>query len=187
MASEVGLEAMSRRAFFFDRDGVVNVSPGAGYVERWEDFHFSDGVIEALAWLRAQGFALILVTNQQGVGKGLMTQGTLDDIHARMQSELAVHGAQFDAIYACTCLKSDPGCQCHKPSPEMAHTAAREHDLDLSKSWMIGDHDRDIQMAVNAGIPNTMRVLGEKEAGITATASISSLTELLPLLRNLMA
>lgn len=178
---------MSRPAFFFDRDGVVNVSPGAGYVERWEDFHFSEGIIQALAWLRTRGFALILVTNQQGVGKGLMTEAALDDIHARMQAELAEHGAQFDGIHACTCLKSAPGCRCHKPSAEMALAAAKEHDLDLAQSWMIGDHDRDIQMAVNAGIPNTVRVLGEKEATVQATASIKMLVELLPLLQKMIA
>lgn len=173
-----------RPAFFFDRDGVVNVSPGAGYVLCWEDFHFSAGVIEALAWLKQQGFALILVTNQQGVGKGLMTQEALDDIHSRMQGELAAHSAQFDAIYACTCLKSDPACQCHKPSAEMALRAAAEHGLDLSRSWMIGDHDRDIEMATNAGIPHTIRVLGEKEAKVAATGSITALSELLPWLQR---
>src|SRR4051812_46457052 len=126
---------MSRPAFFFDRDGVVNVSPGDGYVLRWEDFHFSDGVIEALLWLRARGFLLVLITNQQGVGKGLMTQAELDEIHERMQTELAKHGAQFDAIYACTCLATDPTCTCRKPRPEMLLRAAAEHDLDLNESW----------------------------------------------------
>jgi histidinol-phosphate phosphatase family protein len=175
---------MSQPAFFFDRDGVVNVSPGAGYVLRWEDFHFSEGIVEALAWLRVKGFTLILVTNQQGVGKGLMTQAALDDIHARMQEELTKRGAQFDAIYACTCLKSEPGCLCHKPSPEMALRAAKEHDLDLTRSWLMGDHDRDIQMAVNAGVPRTIRVLGEKEAKTRATHTITAVAELLPWLQR---
>jgi D-glycero-D-manno-heptose 1,7-bisphosphate phosphatase len=171
-----------RPAFFFDRDGVVNVSPGGGYVLRWEDFHFNNGVIDSLAWLRAQGFALILVTNQQGVGKGEMTQATLDDMHSRMQAALAKHGAQFDAIYACTCLKSHPECQCHKPSPEMALRAAREHRLDLSKSWLIGDHDRDIQMAANAGIPHTIRVKSEKEIGVPADFTLADTADLPALL-----
>lgn len=168
-----------RPAFFFDRDGVVNVSPGDGYVLRWEDFHFNEGVIEALAWLRKRGFVLVLVTNQQGVGKGLMTQATLDDIHARMQAALAKHDAQFDAIYACTCLKSEPNCRCHKPSPEMALRAAREHDLDLARSWLIGDHDRDIQMAANAGVPNTIRVMGHASASFAATHELAAKDDLL--------
>jgi histidinol-phosphate phosphatase family protein len=175
---------MSRPAFFFDRDGVVNVSPGDGYVLRWEDFHFNKGIIESLSCLRKRGFVLILVTNQQGVGKGLMTQAALDDIHARMQTELEKHGAQFDAIYACTCLKSDPDCQCHKPSPKMALQAAQDYDLDLTKSWLIGDHDRDIQMAMNAGVPNTIRVIGSTTVPTKATRSITSITDLPPLLQG---
>ncbi|MFM7605215.1 MAG: histidinol phosphate phosphatase, partial [Prosthecobacter sp.] len=80
-------------AVFFDRDGVVNVSPGEGYVLREEDFHLSPGIIEALIVCRKRGFLLILCTSQQGVGKGLMTQATLDAIHALMQDRLAAAGA----------------------------------------------------------------------------------------------
>lgn len=177
---------MNRPAFFFDRDGVVNVSPGTGYVLRWEDFHFSDGIVDALVWLKVRGFALILVTSQQGVGKGLMTQGELDDIHERMQAELRKHGAQFDAIYACTCLASDPHCTCRKPSPEMVLRAAAEHDLDLTRSWLIGDHDRDIQMAVNAGVMNTIRVMGGEGSGVAAPHTIHAAAELAPLLCKLL-
>lgn len=173
-----------RPAFFFDRDGVVNVSPGDGYVLRWEDFHFSEGIVDALAWLRARGFVLVLVTNQQGVGKGLMTQAGLDDMHARMQAELARHGAQFDGVYACTCLATDPGCTCRKPSPEMVLRAVKEHDIDLTKSWLIGDQDRDMQMAANAGVPNTIRVLGENASAVEARHSLTQMAELLPLLER---
>lgn len=175
-----------RPAFFFDRDGVVNVSPGAGYVLRWEDFHFSEGIIEALAWLKQRGFALVVVTSQQGVGKGLMTQEALDDIHARMQQTLAGHDAAFDAIYACTCLGSDPACTCRKPSAEMVLRAAKDHGLDLSRSWLIGDHDRDIQMALNAGIPatQTLRVVAEYPPKVEAAYSIASVSELLHVLRQ---
>ncbi len=170
-------------AFFFDRDGVVNVSPGAGYVLRREDFHFSTGIIESLAYLKARGFTLVLVTSQQGVGKGLLSQAALDDIHASMQAELTKHEAAFDAIYACTHL--DGTCTCRKPSPEMIQRAAKEHHLDLSRSWLIGDHDRDIAMAQNAGVPHTLRVLGEKAATVAADHSITD-TALLPeLLRRL--
>lgn len=176
---------MMRPAFFFDRDGVVNVSPGAGYVLRWEDFHFCEGVIEALAWLKKRGFALVLVTNQQGVGKGLMTQAALDDMHHRMQQELARHGAAFDAIHACTCLKSNPSCTCHKPSPEMVLAAAKNLQLDLAQSWLIGDQDRDIQMAISAGVPHTVRVTGEHECGVEADHIIKDMSEFPALLKSL--
>lgn len=172
----------SRPAVFFDRDGVVNVSPGDGYVLHWEDFHFAPGVIEALALCRARGFATILVTSQQGVGKGLMSQAGLDGIHARMQTELGRHDAAFDAIYACTHLAGT--CNCRKPSPEMISRARSEHDLDLTRSWLVGDHDRDIQMAINAGVPHTIRVLSHHEPQVTAEFTLPDTSELPALLAS---
>ena len=173
-----------RPAFFFDRDGVVNRSPGDGYVLRREDFHFNEGIIETLAFLKARGFALVLVTSQQGVGKGLMTRAALDEIHAFMQGELAGHGAAFDAIYACTCLADDSRCTCRKPSPEMILRAAQEHDLDLASSWLVGDHDRDIQMACNAGVPHAIRIRGDKPLKLAAEHVLDDARGLLPLLRD---
>lgn len=159
-----------RPAVFFDRDGVVNVSPGAGYVLRWEDFHFAPGIIEALSFCKARGFATIVVTSQQGVGKNLMTQAALDDIHAHMQAELAKHDAAFDAIHACTHLSGT--CTCRKPSPAMIFRARDEHDIDLSRSWLVGDHDRDIQMALNAGVPHTIRILSTHPPQVAARVTL---------------
>ncbi|MBL9178075.1 MAG: HAD family hydrolase [Verrucomicrobiaceae bacterium] len=170
----------SRPAVFFDRDGVVNVSPGAGYVLRWEGFHFAPGIIEALALCRARGYATILVTSQQGVGKGLMTQTTLDAIHARMQAGLAAHATAFDGIYACTHLSGT--CTCRKPSPEMILRAQTDHSLDLTRSWLIGDHDRDIQMAINAGVPRTIRILSHHESEVAAEFTLPSTEGLASLL-----
>ena len=171
-------------AFFFDRDGVVNQSPGDGYVLRREDFHLSDGIIEVLAFLKSHGFALILVTSQQGVGKGLMTQAALDEIHGSMQAELAKHGAAFDGIYECTHVAGT--CTCRKPSPEMIQRAAREHGLDLSQSWLVGDHDRDILMAQNAGVPHTIRVRGDKPLDVAADHTVDGIPDLFALLRRLL-
>jgi D-glycero-D-manno-heptose 1,7-bisphosphate phosphatase len=178
---------MSRPAVFFDRDGVINLSPGAGYVLRWEDFHFSPGIIAALKICKTYGYATILATSQQGVGKGLMTQATLDDIHARMQAALATHGAAFDGLYACTCLSSDPACTCRKPSAEMLLRAAQDHDLDLSHSLMVGDADRDIQMGTNAGIPLTIRIESENPHLSPATHTLPDTTGLAALLESCLA
>lgn len=171
-----------RPAVFFDRDGVVNVSPGDGYVLRWEDFQFAPGIIEALALCRARGYATVLVTSQQGVGKGLMTQAALDYLHERMQEELARHGAALDAIYACTHLSGT--CTCRKPSAEMILKAQAEHGLDLTRSWLVGDHDRDIQMAINAGVPRTVRILSHHEPKVVADFTLEETTELTALLRE---
>ncbi len=172
---------MSRPAVFFDRDGVINVSPGEGYVTRCEDFHLAEGAAEAIQLCKARGYKLVVVTSQQGVGKGLMTQGTLDEIHAQMQSDIGVH---FDAIEACTHLTGS--CTCRKPSPEMIQCAATALDIDLALSWLIGDHDRDIQMAVNAGVPNTIRVLSHHKPGVAATHTVESTAELAALLAKVL-
>ncbi len=171
-----------RPAVFFDRDGVINVSPGDGYVLSWEEFHFAPGIIEALALCRARGYATILVTSQQGVGKGLMTQEALDDLHGRMQSELAQHDAALDGIYACTHLAGT--CTCRKPSAEMISTAQADHGLDLARSWLVGDHDRDIQMAINAGVPRTVRILSPHEPQVKAEFTLAETAGLAALLRE---
>jgi D-glycero-D-manno-heptose 1,7-bisphosphate phosphatase len=169
-------------AVFFDRDGVVNVSPGDGYVLCWEAFHFAPGIIEALALCRARGYATIVVTSQQGVGKGLMTQDALNELHARMQNELAQHDAAFDGIYACTHLEGT--CTCRKPSAEMILQAQAEHGLDLARSWLVGDHDRDIQMAINAGVPRTVRILSHHAPQVGAEFTLAETTGLAALLRE---
>jgi histidinol-phosphate phosphatase family protein len=173
---------MMAPAVFFDRDGVVNTSPGAGYVVDWQSFHFSAGIVEALQTCKEYGYLTILVTSQQGVGKGLMTQADLDDIHARMQAFLAGHGCAFDGIYACTCLDSDPACTCRKPSAEMIEKAVVDLKIDLLTSWLVGDADRDIQMATNAGIMKTIRIESENPHQIAATYTLSDTRGLAELL-----
>ncbi|MEZ5383914.1 MAG: HAD-IIIA family hydrolase [Prosthecobacter sp.] len=169
-------------AVFFDRDGVVNESPGNGYVLRREGFYFTPGIFRALALCRARGYATVLVTSQQGVGKGLMTQATLDEIHVAMQTELAAHAAAFDSIHACTHLSGT--CDCRKPSPAMIFHARDELGLDLSRSWLVGDHDRDIQMAINAGVPHTIRILSHHEPQVTADYTLADTKSLEGLLAD---
>ncbi len=171
-------------AVFFDRDGVVNTSPGDGYVLSWETFQFSPGIIDALALCKARCYKLVLVTSQQGVGKGLMSMADLDFIHEQMQATLATHGAAFDAIEHCTHLKGT--CTCRKPSPEMLHHAASALGIDLAKSWLIGDHDRDIQMAIHAGVPGTIRVLSHHAPKVAATHTVANTVDLLAVLDSVL-
>ncbi len=175
---------MKRPAVFFDRDGVVNVSPGAGYVLNWAEFEFSPGIMDALRLCKQKGYATILVTSQQGVGKKLMSMTDLDDIHSRMQARLAAHEAELGAIYSCTCLAEDPSCTCRKPNAEMIFQAAAEHDLDLTQSWLVGDADRDIQMAIHAGVPHTIRIRSENPEKVLAEYSLESTAELMNLLET---
>lgn len=177
------LEMSRIPAVFFDRDGVVNVSPGEGYVTRWEDFHLTEGVSDALALCRARGYRCVLVTSQRCVGKGLISEDALEELHHRMQEALrGDHPSKpdFDAVYAFTGL---PGSETwEKPNPGMILQARRDGFLDLERSWLIGDHDRDIRMARHAGIRSTIRVRTHHTIGVPAEFTVESPGDLVALL-----
>ncbi len=155
-----------RPCVFFDRDGVVNVSPGDGYVTRIEDFVLNDGIVDCLRVAGERGYACILVTSQRCVGKGLISKEDLDAIHGRMAEMLVDSGVGFLDIFAFTGLPETATWE--KPSPVMIELAAAKHGLDLARSWMIGDADRDIRMAQRAGVAHTLRITGEKEVTVPA-------------------
>ena len=139
-------------ALFLDRDGVINQRIMGGYVTRWEDFHFLPGVLEALVLARTQFDYIFIVTNQQGVGKGLMTATELATIHQQMLASITQAGGKIDHIFTCTALASaqDPN---RKPGIGMALQAkARYPSLDLSRSVMVGDTRSDLLFAHKAGM-----------------------------------
>ncbi len=167
-----------RPAVFFDRDGIVNRSPGPGYVERWEDFHLLSGFVRALRLCRARGYAAFIATNQRGVGLGLVPRPVLDGIHANLRRALAREGLTLDAILVCTAVDdADPE---RKPNPGLLLRAAREHGLDLAGSWMIGDSERDVAAGQAAGC-HTVRVAppGEPTAADARVADVEALPALL--------
>ena len=174
------------RAVFLDRDGVINQSPPEGdYITRWEDFHVLPGVAEGIALLNRAGFSVIVVTNQRGVAKGLMTEADLQQMHERMSGGLARAGAKIDATFYCP-HDTEPRCDCRKPAPGMLLSAARLHGIDLRASWMIGDSDNDVEAGRNAGC-KTARVIATdvtsserariSEAPMTADITASSLLD----------
>lgn len=146
---------MSRPALFLDRDGVINVDHG--YVSRPADFEVIDGVFDALRAAVERGIALIVVTNQSGIARGYFSQQEYDDLEAYMAALFASEGCALTAIYHCP-HGPDAQCSCRKPEPGMILRAAREHDIDLSRSVLVGDKQSDIDAACNAGIPKTERV-----------------------------
>jgi D-glycero-D-manno-heptose 1,7-bisphosphate phosphatase len=171
-----------RPAIFFDRDGVVNVSPGPGYITRIVDFKLMPGIIEILTWCKEQGFLTVLVTSQQGVGKGQMTEADLDGIHAHLQAQLGPQSAAFDLIQACTHLEGT--CTCRKPSPQMILEAAAALSINLKASALIGDHDRDIRMAQNAGVGFAIRLAGESSVFELGDALAHTIPELFAALKS---
>jgi len=147
------------RAAFLDRDGVINRKLEEGrYVTRWEEFKILPGVIEAAVLLKRAGFLVIIVTNQRCVAKHLIQAAELDALHQRMCDFLAERGAKINALYYCP-HEASPPCECRKPAPGMLLEAARSWDVDLARSWMIGDSEIDIQAGKRAGC-NTARVIG---------------------------
>jgi histidinol-phosphate phosphatase family protein len=126
--------------------------PKAQYVETWEQFHWIPGAQEALRLFRESGYRIIVVSNQAGVARGAMTAADLKFINDRMIMEAEQAGGRIDAVYCCL-HDWDEGCECRKPRPGMLFQAQREHDLDLTRTWFIGDDERDAQAADAACCP----------------------------------
>lgn len=140
-----------RKAVFLDRDGVINrKAPEGDYIKSWDEFEFLPGVKEAIKKLNERGFLVIIVSNQRGIAKGVMTENDLKEIHSRMKSELKSVGAKVDDIYYCPHDVGD-NCNCRKPKPGLLLKAAKEWDIELSRSWMIGDQAPDIEAGKRAG------------------------------------
>lgn len=135
---------------FLDRDGVLNKHLPGDYVRRWDMWQWLPGAREALAELSRHYKHIFLVSNQQGVGKGLMTQADLDDIHARMWRDIEASGGRIDRIYTCTDLQ-DSGSVNRKPAIGLALQAQQDFpNVDFSHSVMVGDSLTDLQFARNA-------------------------------------
>ena len=137
---------------FLDRDGVINVRLIDDYVKNINEFEFLPGVLEAFKIFAEKFGRIIIVTNQQGVGKGLMTMQDVDQVNNFMQKEIEAQKGRIDKIYVCPQLKSDPN-NFRKPSPRMAYMAQRDFpEIDFEKSIMIGDSNSDIEFGKNAGM-----------------------------------
>jgi D-glycero-D-manno-heptose 1,7-bisphosphate phosphatase len=153
---------MSNKAAFLDRDGVINQKASRDeYVTRWQDMRFLPGVVKSINLLNRAGFQVFVVTNQRCVAKGLITPRALESIHQRMCQWLAAAGATIEAVYYCP-HETQPPCSCRKPAPGMLLAAARDHQLDLAASWMIGDSEIDVEAGKRAGC-KTVRLLQRKK------------------------
>lgn len=140
---------MSRRAIFLDRDGVICQNRD-DYVKSPQEMIFIPGSVAAVAALSKAGYPVFIVTNQSAVGRGLLSQGDLDQIHTLMLEQLHAEGARVAEILVCPHAPSD-ACDCRKPLPGMLLRAAARHGLDLAGSWMIGDARSDVEAAAAAG------------------------------------
>lgn len=143
------------RVLFLDRDGVINQKAKAGeYITTWDEFRIRDGIVDVLIAAGELGYKNIVITNQQCVGKGIITAVQLDELHRRMVAELAARGATIDAVYYCPHLASD-GCACRKPKPGLLYRAMSElrGDLAVEESYFVGDSESDILAGNAFGVP----------------------------------
>ena len=157
-----------QKAIFLDRDGVINKY--VGFLRDINEFELLDGVAEAIKKINESGYLAIVVTNQPVIARGEVTYEELHEIHNKMETLLGQEGAYLDAIYYCPHhphkgyegeipeLKIE--CDCRKPKPGMLLQAAKDFNIDLKNSWMVGDSDTDIEAGKNAGCQTFL--VGEK-------------------------
>lgn len=141
---------MGRKALFLDRDGVIN-RKADGYITDERDFELLEDAARAARLARSKGYVVVVVTNQSAVGRGIMTAGQLERIHAHMETELARTGAKLDAIYCCTHAPDDQ-CACRKPGTAMIEAAVRDLGIDIDGSLLVGDSKTDMEAAQRAGL-----------------------------------
>ena len=146
---------MTIKTIFLDRDGVINKE--VGYLHKIEDFVFIDGVFEACSYFQSLGYQIVVVTNQSGIGRGYYGEQSFHRVNDWMLSQFKAQGIQILDVFFCPHGPED-NCDCRKPKPGMFKQANDKHNINIKKSWMIGDKEADIQAANAAGIPNTILV-----------------------------
>jgi len=152
---------MPHKAIFLDRDGTI--IDDSGYLSDPAGVHLLPGVDLAIKSLRGAGYKIVVVTNQSGIARGMLTEATLEEIHSALRNKLADKGAMIDAIYYCpyhpdgSVEKYAHQSDLRKPEPGMLLLAAKELDLDLEQCWMVGDAGRDVGAGQKAGC-KTIRI-----------------------------
>ena len=168
-----------QKAIFLDRDGVINKH--IGFLRKSDEFELVPGVIDGIKAINKSGYLAIVVTNQPVIARGECTFEELQRIHDKMETELGKEGAFLDAIYVCPHHK-DKGfegerpeykfdCDCRKPKPGLLLKAARDFNIDLSQSIMIGDSESDIQAGRNAGCKESVLVESNKDNVLLETVN----------------
>lgn len=163
-----------QKAIFLDRDGTINKM--VGFVTKPEQFELIEGAAEAIKAINKSGYLAIVVTNQPVIARGDCTFEDLQTIHDKMETELGKVGAFVDAIYVCP-HHTDKGfegerpeykcnCYCRKPKPGLLLQAAKDFNIDLSESYMIGDSHRDVEAGENAGVKKSILVEENEENGL---------------------
>jgi histidinol-phosphate phosphatase family protein len=164
-----GVEQRRKRAVFLDRDGTI--MPDLGYLRDPEQVSLLPGAGAALALLQRQGFYLVLVSNQSGVGRGIINATDLERVHQRLLERLAEYSIRLDGAYYC-CHAPWESCDCRKPFPGLLLQAANELELDLPSSFMVGDKPGDMEAAKRLGCISILLASAPTLDPITANADV---------------
>jgi len=138
-----------QKAVFLDRDGVINQNQ-RDYVKSWDEFEFLPGALAALRRLASTRYAIVVVSNQSAINRGLVSWAEVNAINDRMLREIEEAGGRIDAVYICP-HRPDEECDCRKPKPGLLYQAASELDIDLASSYLVGDALSDMEAALAAG------------------------------------
>ena len=155
---------MFNHAIFLDRDGTLNEDPG--YINDPNKIVLFPETGEALSVLKKYGFFLIVISNQSGIARGLMTSKDVDAVNDKINFLLSEYKVKVDAFYYCPAhpdYSNDEECECRKPSPKLLFEATKEFNIDLPKSYFIGDSVSDIQCGKNAGLKTILVRTGKGE------------------------
>ena len=156
------------KIIFLDRDGVINKDPGGwtkyDYVADWSDFHILPGVFDALKVLKENGYRVIIISNQAGVGKGYFTESDLKTIDGRMVSLVKANGGEIEASYYCT-HKDEDNCHCRKPGIGLFEKAKEKYKFDSGNTYFLGDTRRDIEAGSKARLKTALVLTGKAGQG----------------------
>jgi histidinol-phosphate phosphatase family protein len=181
MISTWGID--STWSLFLDRDGVINERIWDGYVLNYNQFQFRKGTLEAIAKFKTIFNHIFVITNQQCVGKGILTFQELHTIHSKMKSQIIENQGVITDVFVATELKNSSPFR-RKPATIMGQEAKEKYpDVNFTKSIMIGDTDSDIKFGKDLGM-KTIRVKSKEEEGITADANINDLMHFVELIRK---
>ena len=146
------MKTKNRKAAFIDRDGTLIEE--VNFLSRLEDLQIFSYTAEAIQILKDDGFLIVVVTNQSGIGRRIFEESAMHQIHAQIQTDL-----ELDAFYFCPHLPTD-GCRCRKPNTGMIEEASKDFPIDLENSWMIGDKAIDVETGFNARIKTALVLTG---------------------------
>jgi len=163
---------MTQKAFFLDRDGIINVDHG--YVNKVEDFEFTEGIFSLLKLLINNNFKLFIVTNQSGIGRNYYSKEEFSTLTEWMLSELKKRDIEIVSVHHCAHAPEE-NCNCRKPETGMVDEILAKNEIDLENSWMIGDKQSDIDLAKNSKIKQTIAI-GERKIE-NATYSFKTILE----------